>query len=93
LGDMLELGRYSARLHHQLGVDAARTELRVLVTAGAHAQVVAAAARRAGMSRGVYAVADAAEATRRLRSVCHAGDTVLLKASRGLAFESVFEQF
>jgi UDP-N-acetylmuramoyl-tripeptide--D-alanyl-D-alanine ligase len=94
LGDMRELGRYTTMLHTQLGRRVAQSDVRGLVAVGEQASVVAAAAIRAGMSkRSVRTAADSAAAAAALRGLSRKGDTVLLKASRALALEKVFEQF
>ncbi len=94
LGDMRELGQYTAALHRQLGRRVARAGVRALVAAGEQAQRVAAEACAAGMSRRlVRTAAGAAEAVSALRGLARNGDTVLLKASRALALEQVFEKF
>jgi UDP-N-acetylmuramoyl-tripeptide--D-alanyl-D-alanine ligase len=94
LGDMLELGSYTGRLHGRLGRNLARTGVRAAVVVGEHAGRVVAAAREAGMSNGSLRMAGSADdAAALLRGVARKGDTVLLKASRGLQLERVFERF
>lgn len=78
LGDMRELGEESARHHRKLGE--ATRGLDMVVAVGDHAEDV-----RAG-NPGVLTAADTDEALGLLSSLPQRG-TLLLKASRGLAFE------
>lgn len=94
VGDMLELGKHSTRLHRQLGKHVAKRNVRQLITAGEYASHTARGAREAGMSSGrVHTAADAEGGLQALRRVVRKGDTVLLKASRALRFETIYERF
>jgi UDP-N-acetylmuramoyl-tripeptide--D-alanyl-D-alanine ligase len=86
LGDMLELGPESPRLHREIGVYAAEHGLDVLVTVGPLA-----AEMRGEFEGESYAVADAGAAAELLQAVLAAGDTVLVKGSRGVGLERVAE--
>lgn len=94
LGEMLELGAHSVRLHEECGAAAAGAGLDLLIAVGGEpARALADAAVRAGMpaSAVVYvttkeAAADAAVG--RLRP----GDLVLVKGSRGIGTDLVVER-
>jgi UDP-N-acetylmuramoyl-tripeptide--D-alanyl-D-alanine ligase len=86
LGDMLELGEESERMHREIGAHAAEREIGVLVTVGALATEIATAF--AGES---HSVADARQAARLLPGLLREGDTVLVKGSRGVGLELVAE--
>jgi UDP-N-acetylmuramoyl-tripeptide--D-alanyl-D-alanine ligase len=86
LGDMLELGPDAERYHAEIGSHAAAREIDLLVTVGDLA--VAMADAFAGEA---YSVADAAEAAALLPELLNPGDTVLVKASRGIGLEVVAE--
>ena len=86
LGDMLELGDDAGRYHAEVGSHAAARGVDVLVTVGELA--VAMAGAFGGES---YPVADAAEAAAMLPELLQPGDTVLVKASRGVGLEVVAE--
>ena len=81
LGDMLELGPDEARFHREIGEHARERGVEVLVTVGA----------RAAEMRGDHTVQTAAEAAALVPSLLQPGDTVLVKASRGVGLESVAE--
>lgn len=86
LGTMLELGEASLELHGRVGALAGHLGLDglVVVDGGAEGEAMAAAAR--GLSR-LERVADPQAAAAVLRGWLRPGDTLLLKASRGVALE------
>jgi UDP-N-acetylmuramoyl-tripeptide--D-alanyl-D-alanine ligase len=84
LGDMLELGAGAEDFHRQAGRQAREAGVDVLVTVGDLA------ARLLDEFEGEgHAVADAAEAAALLPELLVPGDTVLVKASRGVGLEAV----
>jgi UDP-N-acetylmuramoyl-tripeptide--D-alanyl-D-alanine ligase len=86
LGDMLELGSEEAALHREVGAEAARAGVDVLVAVGP---------RAAGMletfSGEARAVPDAAAAASLAATLVAPGDLVLVKGSRGVGLEVVAE--
>jgi len=90
LGDMLELGPESARLHHELGRRAGAIDLAALVCVGSEARAIAEGAREAGLPR-VFEAADVADAAARAAAAATPGGWVLIKASRGMRLEGVLE--
>ena len=86
LGDMLELGADEARFHREVGEHAARANLDILVTVGPLAAAMADAFPGTAIR-----TPDAAAAARELASLLQDGDTVLVKASRGVGLERVAE--
>ena len=89
LGDMLELGERGPGAHAALGEAVARASgsLR-LIAVGAFGEVVAQAARRAGL-QSVQSVPDAGAAAEALAER-EAGRAILLKGSRGIGLERVY---
>ena len=84
LGDMLELGPEAPELHRQIGAYAAARGVDVLVTVGPLA------AQMGGAFGGdVRAAPDAQGAAELLAQLLLAGDTVLVKGSRGVGLERV----
>jgi len=93
LGDMLELGEGSVRIHRDLGEELARQGTDYLLTVGDLAAEIAAGARGAGMPADHVIVAqEHAALAERLKGILHAGDVVLLKGSRGVRMERVLEE-
>jgi UDP-N-acetylmuramoyl-tripeptide--D-alanyl-D-alanine ligase len=86
LGDMLELGPGERRFHEEIGAHARERGVDVLVTVGPRAAHMA--VPFAGES---HATADAEAAASLVPSLVAPGDTVLVKASRGVGLEVVTE--
>lgn len=92
LGDMLELGRYSAEEHARVGRLAAE-RVDMLVTVGARSRATAEAARSAGMSaENVFSFDSADEAAPVLESMVGRGDAVLVKGSQSIRTERIAER-
>lgn len=87
LGDMLELGIYTAEGHRVVGVRAADVA-DVLVTVGELALMIAAEARKRGMpEENILECADRAAAEKAMRKMIRKGDVVLVKGSRDLRLD------
>ena len=87
LGDMLELGENEAELHRSVGRKAAEVGLYALVAVGQRAAFIGEGAREAGFENVVFSDKDGA--AEYLSSILREGDTLLVKASRGMALEDV----
>jgi UDP-N-acetylmuramoyl-tripeptide--D-alanyl-D-alanine ligase len=90
LGDMLELGETAAEEHAAIGRFAAQSGVEHLVAIGEYAARITSAAVAAGLpsSRAVRVTAKA-DAVAVVTSDLGPGDVVLVKASRGLALDTV----
>jgi UDP-N-acetylmuramyl pentapeptide synthase len=86
LGDMLELGPDELRFHRELGEYARAAGVDVLVTVGPLARAIGDGYGAGGTIR---PTADAAEASLVVAELLQPGDTVLVKASRGVGLELV----
>jgi UDP-N-acetylmuramoyl-tripeptide--D-alanyl-D-alanine ligase len=84
LGDMLELGPQAAEFHAEAGRYASANGVDVLVTVGPLSADTAAA-----FDGEVHSVAHAGEAAALVGELVAPGDTVLVKASRGIGLEVV----
>jgi len=94
LGGMLELGRISAREHHELGRLLGEMAWGGIITVGELGQMIGEGAIAAGYNqKRLYSVETAAAAADILAEKCGAGDAVLLKASRGIHLEGVLENY
>lgn len=89
LGDMLELGERSLELHRGIGRLCAELSLDMLVTVGELAGSIAEAAAEAGLKNVIHTTKE--EAARLLKKELTAGDTLLVKASRGMMLETVIK--
>ncbi len=95
LGDMLELGKQSESLHREVGRCVAELNPERLLTVGeAASQFLAHEAVRAGYSPSrVLCVPDVLSAATQLHLTVQPGDSILLKASRGVGLERILENF
>lgn len=89
LGDMLELGEQAEQYHRELGRYAAKNADRVLCV-GALAKYICEEAHNAGAEAEWFRTQD--ELLEKLGGFIHAGDAVLVKASRGMRLERTVEQ-
>ena len=94
LGEMLELGRPSERLHREVGEYAARNGVDFLIGVRGAARAMVDAAVAAGLPQSAASfVEDAVSAGELARRIAQPGDAVLFKGSRGVALERALERF
>ncbi|MEE0944487.1 MAG: UDP-N-acetylmuramoyl-tripeptide--D-alanyl-D-alanine ligase [Clostridia bacterium] len=87
LGDVLELGDFAKETHLNMGiVCGGRAD--VVITAGNNAKYIAEGAKSAGVKEVLY-YPTTEEAAQAAAKMIKDGDTVLVKASRGMKFEIV----
>lgn len=90
LGDMLELGPNAAQMHEEVGGFVARHGIDQLVACGLLGQSLARGAKQAGLDQThILEVPDAHAASAAMKTFVKPGDTVLIKASRGMKLELV----
>ena len=88
LGDILEMGTFAKNAHLELGKDTVgRAD--VLVCVGKNASYIAKGAD--GMNH-IYTFDTTEDAAEVINTIIAPGDTVLLKASRGMHFEKILEK-
>ena len=92
IGDMLELGQKSEELHRQMGKLAASLPLDYIIAAGPLSAYFAEEALSQGYPTSkLHEAKDSDEAGQILKKLAQAGDMVLVKGSRGMRMEKVFE--
>jgi UDP-N-acetylmuramoyl-tripeptide--D-alanyl-D-alanine ligase len=91
LGDMLELGPDSERLHREIGEYAAG-KISQLIAFGPRSRAMAEAAQSALGPERVFHSEDPSAAARRALEVSAPGDVILVKASRGMKLERVIDE-
>ena len=92
LGDMLELGPTARDMHREVGAYAADRGIGGLIACGDLGRAIAEGAREAGMAGDrVHTAADAGEAAAMAVQEVRRGDSVLIKASRGMRLERVVD--
>ena len=90
LGDMLELGKLSAKAHRDIGKEAAALGIDVLIAAGKEARNIYLGANQTGSgSFECYYCPDKASASKKLKRIIKQNDIILYKASRGMKFEEL----
>jgi len=89
VGDMLELGEQAEALHLQAGRGLAAAGVDLVVAVGALGRYIAQGAAEDGCAAAAFDDVPAAAA--RMGELLAAGDTVLLKASRGAALERLLD--
>ncbi len=92
LGEMRELGNWSAELHREVGRHAAARGVDLLVGIAGDARLLAEAAAAAGLAGKVSFYEDPREAGRALRGMIGPGDALLFKGSRGTRVELALEE-
>lgn len=89
-GDMLELGPFAEESHLEIGRLAVRHGIETMVGVGPMAAVAADHAAESGVE--ICRASNATEAATLARQLVRAGDTVLVKGSRGMKLEKVVEE-
>jgi UDP-N-acetylmuramoyl-tripeptide--D-alanyl-D-alanine ligase len=93
-GDMLELGDSSEALHREIGAVVADVLFDYVIAAGPYSKhLVDEALARGFDAKRIHHVKNSAEAGRLLAEIAAPGDMVLVKGSRGMKMEKVFECF
>ncbi len=92
LGDMLELGKFSAREHERAG-ELVATTADTLFTIGIRSRKTAEAALANGLDEmSIFQYEDVVKAGKELQAYLQPGDVVLVKASQGIRAEKVVEE-
>lgn len=90
LGDILEMGDFAPEAHYKLGEAVARSGADLLVTAGENMKELARGAKEAGMEN-IVCFDKTLGASNFVKDEIKSGDTVLIKASRGMHFEEIYQ--
>ena len=89
LGDMLELGNYSAREHKRIG-EIAKDSVDVLVTVGVRARQIKEGALALGMNEeSIHSFENGSDSIDLLLSFIEHGDVILIKGSQSMRMERV----
>lgn len=92
LGDMLELGEASLRMHYELGNKVPKLDIDCLLTVGKHSEQIRAGAIDAGIAsiRCIH-FHDADLAAAFLQENLRPGDLLILKGSRGIQLDKIID--
>jgi len=91
LGDMFELGENEVQMHAKIGAYAAQNGVDCLLCAGKLSENMAEAAKESGMTE-VYHFADTDALLAEICTYLKPGDSVLIKASHGMAYDRIVEK-
>lgn len=93
LGDMLELGEYSQKLHEQVGEAVYQNKIDILICSGEEAKYIQKQAKKMGMpEKNVYYFENKNEIVKKLKEIKKPGDVILLKASNAMRFFELAEK-
>ena len=91
LGDMLELGKYTAEEHRKIGVFA-KSKADILITVGPRAKLIAEEGKRVKFGvKNIFTFQTKQEAIEALPKIIEEGDLVLIKGSQGMRMEKIVE--
>ena len=90
LGDMLELGNISEKVHREAGEEVVKNKFDILVTLGKLGKFIAEGAKDSGLEK-IFSADTHEEAADYLNKILQKGDTVLFKGSRGMQMEKIIE--
>ncbi len=90
LGDMLELGEASERLHRLVGDQVSEYRPDMLFCYGREAAFIADQAKKSGIN--VFSSENKEEVTEKIKQYIKSEDTILFKASRGMKLEEIINK-
>jgi len=92
LGDMLELGEYSKKLHEQVGEVVANNKIDILICRGEESlKIIKKAEEKELKKENIYHFNTNQEIISVLKKILQKEDAVLIKASNGLKFIEICE--
>lgn len=92
LGDMLELGKHTEKVHKEIGKDASQAAHK-LITVGMRARFIVEGALNDGMDENnIFQFEDSQKAGKFAESLIEEGDVVLIKGSQGMRMERAVEE-
>jgi UDP-N-acetylmuramoyl-tripeptide--D-alanyl-D-alanine ligase len=93
LGEMLELGSESEKLHQEIGREVFVRGIDLLITTGERARDIARGAKEAGMNDNlIFSFETPGETGRFLQDRITMGDLILIKGSQGVRMEKVVKE-
>ncbi|MGE4283688.1 MAG: UDP-N-acetylmuramoyl-tripeptide--D-alanyl-D-alanine ligase [Clostridia bacterium] len=92
LGDMLEMGDWAYEAHKKVGSEVVKNSIDYLMTMGYNGKYIALGAVQAGMPKEMVCSFETNDELKEfISSFLKSGDAVLVKASRGMRFETITE--
>ena len=90
LGDMLELGEISEKVHREVGAELAKNNFEILVTYGELGKFIADGAKNSGL-KNIFVTTTHEDAAKKILEIMQKDDVILFKASHGMHFEKIIE--
>ena len=87
LGDVLELGDFSEKVHEKIGEEVVKQKIDILICCGPKAKYICEKALENGMKRDkIFYESNIKNVTKRIKEKMEKNDVILLKASNGMKF-------
>ena len=92
LGDILELGDYSEKLHRKVGDEVQKNKIDILIWRGKNSKYIVEQAQKMGMQEeNIYYMNTNEEIVEKIKQIVRPKDIILLKASNGMKFFEIAE--
>jgi len=91
LGDVLELGEFSQKMHQKMGEEVVKNNIDILITVGKEAKIIANTVKSSTENIEVYSFENNQDASNLLKELMKEKDVILIKASHGMHFEEIVE--
>ena len=93
LGDMLELGIFSEKLHRDVGIEVYKNKINMLFLIGKNAKFIGEEAEKNGFNKNnIFYFENKENLIRKLEEILKSGDTILVKASKALKLWEVAQK-
>lgn len=92
LGDMFELGEYTAELHKKVGEEVAKNNIDILLCLGDNSRYIVERAKEINNNIEAEQLKDKEEILSKLNKILRQGDVVLVKASNGMKFFEICQK-
>lgn len=90
LGDVLEMGDFSDKIHQKIGEEVAKQKIDILICCGEHSKYMCQVAMENGLpTSNVYYEKNIENVTKRIQKIMKGNDVILLKASNGMNFSNI----
>lgn len=91
LGDVLELGEFSEKMHQNIGKEVVKNNIDVLITVGKEARIIAQTVNKEDSKIKIYSFDNNLDASNLIKEQMKENDVILVKASNGMHFEEIVE--
>ena len=89
LGDVLELGEFSSKMHEKMGEEVVKNNIDILITVGMDAKIIANTVKSKTDKIKVYSFENNVEAINLLKQQMMNNDVILVKASNAMNFKEI----